>query len=322
MILRPDGNTILAVIECKAAHVEISEEVIGQMLRYAKALNTEYAFATNGHDFFAYGFQRKKGYLPVECPGSYREMCLSCENPVPQSQTIGMRSDLHKLNDIKFIRRTYYDYIGGQTRDELLPFIANLCDGLRDISECLKPEEYSGFFLEQDLGIRTMEIVVPGGARFNNNNYRVFKTKDKSGQSFKVGLAVSVYGGEKNEKTMLAVAVDNGKRCHHALQLILDTNTIISSDEAGIYYELTHNGKINVGRRGCAKISEVMEYVKRENPSLASADGRIHFGRIHGDELLFVTSAEFAEVFDRLISYVLILEKFREFKRMDNIPPF
>lgn len=66
-------------------------------------------------------------------------------------------------------------------------------------------------FLEQDLGIRTMEIVVPGGARFNNNNYRVFKTKDKSGQSFKVGLAVSVYGGEKNEKTMLAVAVDNGK---------------------------------------------------------------------------------------------------------------
>lgn len=322
LILRPDGNTILAVIECKAAHVEISEEVIGQMLRYAKALNTEYAFATNGHDFFAYGFQRKKGYLPVECPGSYREMCLSCENPVPQSQTIGMRSDLHKLNDIKFIRRTYYDYIGGQTRDELLPFIANLCDGLRDISECLKPEEYSGFFLEQDLGIRTMEIVVPGGARFNNNNYRVFKTKDKSGQSFKVGLAVSVYGGEKNEKTMLAVAVDNGKRCHHALQLILDTNTIISSDEAGIYYELTHNGKINVGRRGCAKISEVMEYVKRENPSLASADGRIHFGRIHGDELLFVTSAEFAEVFDRLISYVLILEKFREFKRMDNIPPF
>ena len=322
LILRPDGNTILAVIECKAAHVEISEEVIGQMLRYAKALNTEYAFATNGHDFFAYGFQRKKGYLPVECPGSYREMCLSCENPVPQSQTIGMRSDLHKLNDIKFIRRTYYDYIGGQTRDELLPFIANLCDGLRDISECLKPEEYSGFFLEQDLGIRTMEIVVPGGARFNNNNYRVFKTKDKSGQSFKVGLAVSVYGGEKNEKTMLAVVVDNGKRCHHALQLILDTNTIISSDEAGIYYELTHNGKINVGRRGCAKISEVMEYVKRENPSLASADGRIHFGRIHGDELLFVTSAEFAEVFDRLISYVLILEKFREFKRMDNIPPF
>ena len=85
LILRPDGNTILAVIECKAAHVEISEEVIGQMLRYAKALNTEYAFATNGHDFFAYGFQRKKGYLPVECPGSYREMCLSCENPVPQS---------------------------------------------------------------------------------------------------------------------------------------------------------------------------------------------------------------------------------------------
>lgn len=61
LILRPDGNTILAVIECKAAHVEISEEVIGQMLRYAKALNTEYAFATNGHDFFAYGFQRKKG---------------------------------------------------------------------------------------------------------------------------------------------------------------------------------------------------------------------------------------------------------------------
>ncbi len=118
---------------------------------------------------------------------------------------------------------------------------------------------------------------------------------------------------------MLAVAVDNGKRCHHALQLILDTNTIISSDRAGICYELTHNGKINVGRRGCAKISEVMEYVKCENLSLASADGRIHFGRIHGNERLFVTSVEFTEIFDHLISYVLILEKFREFKRMEKI---
>lgn len=160
LILRPDGNMILAVIECKAAHVEIGEEVIEQMLRYARTLNTEYAFATNGHDFFAYGFDRKKGYLPVECPDSYRKMCLSCENSVPQVQTIGMRSDLQKLNDIKFIRRTYYDYIGGQMRDELLPFIANLCDGLRDISECLKPAEYSDFLLEQDLGIRTLEIVV------------------------------------------------------------------------------------------------------------------------------------------------------------------
>lgn len=314
IILRPDGETVLAVIECKAPQVPIGEGVINQTLRYAKALNAEYAFAANGSELAVYGFDKRKGYVPIKAPGSYGKMCRSFNNAVPQIRTIDERPALQKLNSIKFVRKYYDDYIGRQTDDKLLPFIANLCDGLRDISVRMKPAPYSYFTLKEDLGVRTMEITVPGGGTFNNNNYRMFKVKNSDGEEFAVGLAVSVYGGAGSEKTMIAAAVDNGSRCHHALQLILDTNVRISNDNIGIYYEITHSGKINVGRRGCARNSETVNFVKNEMPSLIGTDGRIHLGKIHDGELISSASREFVELFDCLVSYVLILEKFRAVK--------
>lgn len=316
LILRPDGNTILAVIECKASNIEINGAVTEQMLRYAKALNTEYAFAANGRELVSYRFDKKKSYVQVECPGSYREMCSSFENTVPQVKTIYERPELEMLNDTKFVRKTYDDYIGRETREELLPFAANLCDGLRDISVCLEPGAFSGFVLEKDLGVRTLEITVPGGARFRNNNYRVFTVSDQEGKKYDVGFAVSVYG--QSEKTMLVVAVDDGMKCHHALQLILDSNLNLLEGENGWYYELTHNGKINVGRRGCAKISEVIAFVRKEMPSLVGDDEKIHFGKICSNIQITVTSPEFRKIFDRLISYVLLLEKFRAVKLQET----
>ena len=290
IVLRPDGETVLAVIECKADYVEISKDVIAQMLRYAET------------------------YVPITCPASYKSMNNSWQNTLSQNKTICGRASLEKLRSAGYIRKHYDRYIGRGTKEELLPFIANLCDCLREIQIYLKPKEYSGFTLEQDLGVRTLEIVVPGGAVFNNSNYRMFEVRDRNALRYTIGMAVSVYGSTEKEKTILAVAVDAGHRCHHALQLILDTNVMIREVKTGKRFEVTHNAKINVGRKGTARIRDVLQFIKNEIPTLVRDDQRVYLGSFSADELISVTSPDFKEFFENLINYVLLLEKFREIK--------
>lgn len=315
LLLRPDCHTILAVIECKAAGIPIDEKVIDQLLRYANALNTEYAFATNGTVLKVYRFNQKEGYIETECPTSYKEMCQSYCNETPQVMTLYSRTDLEQLHNLKYIRKNYDDYLGRQSDNQYLPFLANLCDGFRDISVFLNPAQYQLFSLEKDYGIRTMKIGVPGGGNFNNNNYRVFAIRDKEEHTYKCGLAVSVYGGSSEEKTMLAIAVDDGNRCHHALQLILDTNIEMYKFGEKQCYKIYHSGKINVGRKGRAKVKEVLDYVEGRMPALIDKKtGRIYLGKFYSHELIYVTSKEFVSFFEKLISYVLILEEFRIMK--------
>lgn len=119
LILRPDGNTILAVVECKAAYISIDEKVIAQLLRYAEALNSEFAFATNGSDLRVFRFDQKSGYKETECPASYKRMCRSNCNETPQAMTLSSRPDLKTLENITYVRRHYDSYIGRQTREHL-----------------------------------------------------------------------------------------------------------------------------------------------------------------------------------------------------------
>lgn len=315
LLLRPDCHTILAVIECKAAGIPIDDKVIDQLLRYANALNTEYAFATNGTVLKVYRFSRKDGYIETECPISYKEMCQSYCNETPQVMTLYTRAALEQLHNLKYIRKNYDDYLGRQSNYQSLPFLANLCDGLRDISVFLSPAQYQLFSLEKDYGIRTIKIGVPGGGNFNNNNYRVFSIRDKEEHTYKCGLAVSVYEGSSEEKTMLAIAVDDGNRCHHALQLILDTNIEMSKSGEKQCYKIYHSGKINVGRKGRAKVKEVLDYVEERMPALIDKKtGRIYLGKFYSHELIYVTSKGFVSFFENIISYVLILEEFRRMK--------
>lgn len=315
LLLRPDYHTILAVIECKAVGIPVDEKVIDQLLRYADALNTEYAFATNGTVLRVYRFKQKDGYVETECPVSYKEMCQSYCNETPQVMTLYSRANLEQLHNLKYIRKNYDKYLGRQSNDQYLPFFANLCDSLRDISVSLNPTLYQLFSLEEDYGIRTMKIVVPGGEKFNNDNYRVFAITDKGNHFYKYGFAVSVYRGASEEKTMLVVSVDDGHRCHHALQLILDTNIEITQSNKKQCFKIYHSGKINVGRKGKAKVKEVLDYVEENMPSLIDkSNSQIYLGKFYDHELIYVTSKEFVHFFENLISYVLILEEFRRIR--------
>lgn len=116
---------------------------------------------------------------------------------------------------------------------------------------------------------------------------------------------------------MLAAAVDDGNRCHHALQLILDRNMELCHTKEGVRCLINHSGKINVGRKGRAKVQEVLEYVRKKMPSLVDEkNGRIHLGEFRTDRLLYVTSEELSDFIECVISYILILEEFRNIKNI------
>ena len=50
----------LAIIECKAESVFLSEKAIQQCVKYADALNVNFAFITNGIEIIAYKYCEKK----------------------------------------------------------------------------------------------------------------------------------------------------------------------------------------------------------------------------------------------------------------------
>ena len=88
----------------------------------------------------------------------------------------------------------------------------------------------------------------------------------------------------------------------------------------GVRCFINHSGKINVGRKGRAKVQEVLEYVRMRMPSLVDEkNGRIHLGEFRTDRLLYVTSEEFSDFFEHVISSVLILEAFRKMKNGKNV---
>lgn len=63
----------LAVVECKRAEVEITQEVASQALRYNSALGVRFIFLTNGKMSYLYAL--KEGvFVPCETLLSYEEM--------------------------------------------------------------------------------------------------------------------------------------------------------------------------------------------------------------------------------------------------------
>ena len=71
----PDGLLPLAVIECKAPSVFLSEKVFQQCFNYAYLLQTEYAIVTNGVELQAYKYnQETHVYDQLSAAPSYEEM--------------------------------------------------------------------------------------------------------------------------------------------------------------------------------------------------------------------------------------------------------
>lgn len=111
-------------------------------------------------------------------------------------------------------------------------------------------------------------------------------------------------------RTALCIAIDNEESSHHALQLVLDENLEVNDEICDFY----HHGRIAIGNIGSGKISELRTFVEKYCPEMI--DGKkFYLGTLTNDKLWRLDDPEVGHVIANLISYALIRDKYRKYKK-------
>lgn len=300
-----DDNTLspIAVVECKADTVAISHKTLEQCFGYADRLEINYAFITNGVDFLSYRYDEVQNqYVELSKPPCYTDMTqgiFSEEKVYP----IMERPNLTTAKD-PTIQKQYTDdfIIGIATKPSLAAHIINLFECLIDTSKTLAHFNGRFFSIVEDIGVRISSYGNAAGFDFVAP-YRCFLIKDKSGNHQIVSFGFNAYG---NDQTILCVAIDDFKKSHHALQLLMDRYS------HPVYEELhfTHTGRIAVGHMGSGSAKELLETVAYQLPDLY-ANGEIRLGCIPTDILLTMDHPAVTKLFTNLIDYALVRDEYR-----------
>lgn len=298
-----NGLLPLAVIECKADSVFISEATIHQAMRYADAMECNFMFLTNGIEMLCYKYDEEKNqYFELSSMPTYEDMLAGKATYMPPPNTI-IRPSLEQAYD-KNIQEKYLDewIIGTATNKHIVPYIINLFECLMDGSHHLPQRTNHGFALIQDYGVRMMSYGNAAGYTYYAP-YRSFLICDEKRNHQFVSIGFNAYG---NDKTILCVAIDDYKKSHHALQLLIDTYMDIKEQTATIW----HNGRIAVGHQGSGKAAELKKLIFEKCPALIHED-KIQLGSISLNRLLYLDESDVCDFIYNLINYALLRDEYR-----------
>jgi hypothetical protein len=293
----------LAVVECKANTVIISDKTLEQCFRYANDLGINYAFVTNGVEFLSYRYDEKADqYIELETPPSYADMV---NGVLGESKTYNVfeRPDLDAAKEPN-IQKMYTDdfIIGTATKPSLAAHIINLFECLIDTTKTLSKTSGKRFTIVKDVGTRISSYGNASGYDFVAP-YRCFLIKDKSGNHQIVSFGFNAYG---NDQTILCVAIDDFKKSHHALQLLMDRYAHPVFNEL----RFTHTGRIAVGHSGSGSSKDLLNKVFTERPDLY-ANGELRLGTVPTDIQLTMDHPAVTDLFINLIDYALIRDEYR-----------
>lgn len=299
----PDGLLPLAVIECKAPSVFLSEKVFQQCFNYADLLQTEYAIVTNGVELQAYKYnQETHVYDQLSAAPSYEEM-LGRAASMCQPEAPMPRPAYESLFCEKTQEQYIQDFIiGSKTSPKYRAYAINLLEALLDGEHTVRIKDAS-FEIIKDLGVRILSYGNAAGFDYVAP-YRSFLIKDKTGSNQIISLGFNAYG---NDKTILCVAIDDFKKSHHALQLLFDKYVSII-DSKMIF---SHSGKITVGHKGSAATTGLLTLVSRETPQLLKDDGKLHLGVINAEANIILSSDDVSQLVKNLFEYALVRDEFR-----------
>ncbi|MGO4373841.1 hypothetical protein AB4Z21_24375, partial [Paenibacillus sp. MCAF20] len=111
----------------------------------------------------------------------------------------------------------------------------------------------------------------------------------------------------------LIVAIDDYKKKHNSLQLNLEEY----ATETGDYYEIHHNGRLTLGKKGAMKQSEVIDFVRSMAPELVDDNNRIYLGKLTHTRNITWEDPDTRHFFGRLIKYAIIRDQFRVYKQAE-----
>ena len=305
----------IAVIECKAPNVFLSERTADQMLDYANLLGCEYAVMINGFDCFSYKYKEDSDqYVQIEKLPSYSDM----SNGIYEEFDIGELPQRVAFEEMEGILKESLQYkmdfdpweydISPQTPFELAHAAFNLSECLLDTRIKMPTGKYGKFTLIEDYGVRMLTYGNSSGGTFYGP-YRSFLIEYNGSTEF-VSFNVTTYWKSVNSdkvKTCLCVAIDNEKTTHHALQLVIDDNVTVEEDVVSFY----HHGKIAVGNRGSGKIDELRLFVEDLCPQIISGK-RFYLGSLKNNKLWTLEDENVISLIENLITYSLARDEYRK----------
>lgn len=298
----------VAVVECKAEHVMLTEPVAQQAMDYADRMGCDYIFLTNGVTMRAGKWvEEKKTYLWLERLPTYAEMCQGKFKPVQQAETFE-RAPFGQWEQA--IQECYqFNEFGKDTPKKMLPFMINLWQCLLDVSHTMPKQRYRLFELLEDWETRELAFGNSSGGIFAGL-YRSFLVKYKR-QKIVISLGFSRYGisGRSHlERTALCVGIENKNHAHHSLQLSMDDHLQCHSN----CFKLTHSGRIGVSNIGSGKIEELKKGLEKCYPDIL-IDNKIILGTLINDRLFYLDDTAVVTLMENLISYALIRDDYRAF---------
>lgn len=187
----------------------------------------------------------------------------------------------------------------------------NLLECFLDYRVKMPTGDYGMFKLIQDYGVRILSYGNHSGGVFSGP-YRSFLI-DVDGSTEIVSLAITTYCKSTSQdyiRTALCVAIDNEESSHHALQLVLDENLEVNDEICDFY----HHGRIAIGNIGSGKISELRTFVEKHCPEMVNGK-KFYLGTLTNDKLWRLDDPEVGHVIANLISYALIRDKYRKYKK-------
>lgn len=300
-----DGSLLpLAIIECKATTVALSEKTLHQCFSYSDLLQTDYAIVTNGIELLAYKYNAETNkYDLLSEPPTYAQMLGRKAEVAPPLQIVP-RPKYESLFSEDIQRRYIEDYIiGSKTTIEYRAYAINLLEALLDEEHTLQKRNAS-FELIKDLGVRILSYGNAAGFDYVAP-YRSFLIKDKTGNNQIISLGFNAYG---NDKTILCVAIDDFKKSHHALQLLFDKYMIL---DKGVM-KFQHNGQISVGHSGSASASDLVRYVNDKCPQLVGENQKIDLGSVNANSDICISNEDITSFIYNLFEYALLRDEFRD----------
>lgn len=304
---KKDSNELVPVmvIECKAPHIQLDNRACNQVFDYADLLEADFVVVTNGNYSLYYHYNQKDDkYERITDIPSYSDL-LSNTYSIMDWGEPPPRIEFDKLEE--GIQGYTYE-LAEFTRKDLKICMVNLIECLLDDNYDFPKQEYKLFKVIDDLGVRYTSYGNASGGGYTGL-YRALLIDYKNSTEI-VSIGVSAYS---DERTIIIVAIDNEKTSHHSLQLGIDDNCNIMGDIIYFY----HNGKIGIGNLGSGKLDELREFVKRSYPEIVSGN-KYYLGSLTNDRLWQLNDEEVVKLLENLISYALIRDEYREYKKSQN----
>lgn len=303
----------IAVIECKSSENLVNDNTtLNQVKSYADEILCDYIFITNGREMCCAKWNCNiNDYEWLKEIPTYKNMLQG--NYILAEDEEFKRYALEDLMSGVQERYKYYEF-GIHTPKKMLPFLVNLHDCFLDCSHTLSEKKYKIFTLKQDLCLMSWKAGNHSGGMFNGL-YRAFEIIYKN-KIYIVGLGFQAYSKSSKpeiSKTALCIGVEYNGISHHSIQMVMEKYV----NKAGDVFTITHDGRIAVGNIGCGKPLEVKKRVEMYYPKIIK-DNNIVLGKLKNDHLFYLDEPDVAELVENLISYALIRDDYRKYKKQVN----